>query len=124
MIYRRLADLVLLAHAAFVLFVVFGGLVVLRRPRAAWAHLPAVAWGALVEFAGWICPLTLLENALRMRGGEVGYAGDFLGHVLSSLVYPAALTRGIQLGLGATVLLLNTAIYWRLLLRRRAAERP
>ena len=116
---RLLADLVLLLHAAFVAFVVAGGLLVLRRPRLAWLHLPAAAWGAAIEFGGWICPLTPLENRLRAAAGEAGYAGDFVGHWLQVLVYPPGLTRGWQFGLGVAVIAVNAAMYLVLLRRRR-----
>ena len=119
MLSRVLADAVLLFHLAFVLFVVLGGLLVLRRPKLAWLHLPCAAWGVLIEFAGWICPLTPLEVSLRMRGGEAGYAGDFVGHYVTSVLYPAGLTRGAQALLGAFALLLNVAVYVRVLARRR-----
>jgi len=78
--YRLLADSVLLAHAAFVAFVVLGGLLALRWPRLAWLHLPAATWGAGIEFAGGICPLTPLENHWRRLAGEQGYAGGFFEH--------------------------------------------
>jgi hypothetical protein len=112
MLYRALADLVLLVHLAFILFVVLGGLLVFRWPRVAFAHLPAAAWGVLIELAGGICPLTPLEQHLRQRGGETGYAGDFIGHYLTATIYPAGLTRGIQIGLGAIVLVVNGMAYW------------
>jgi hypothetical protein len=117
-----LADLVLGLHAAFVAFVVAGGLLVLRRPGLAWLHLPAAAWGAAIEFGGWICPLTPLENRLRAAAGEAGYAGDFLGHWLQLLLYPPGLTREIQLALGAGVLLVNGVVY-ALMLRRKLRRR-
>ncbi|MFP5461855.1 MAG: DUF2784 domain-containing protein [Gammaproteobacteria bacterium] len=117
-----LADLVLGLHAAFVAFVIAGGLLVLRRPGLAWLHLPAAAWGAAIEFGGWICPLTPLENRLRAAAGEAGYAGDFLGHWLQLLLYPPGLTREIQLALGAGVLLVNGVVY-ALMLRRKLRRR-
>ncbi len=119
MVYRFLADLVVVVHLAFVLFVVAGGLLVLRRPRLSWLHLPAAAWGALIEFAGWICPLTPLENHLRRLGGEAGYAGGFVEEYLLALLYPSGLTRIHQLALGALVLTLNLAMYGWLWWRRR-----
>lgn len=118
--YRALADFVVVIHVAFVAFVVFGGLLVLRHPRLAWLHLPAAAWGVMIEFAGWVCPLTPLENAFRMRGGEAGYSGGFIEHYLLPVLYPVGLTRGIQLVLGGIVLALNLAVYGLLLARRRA----
>lgn len=119
--YRLAADAVLAVHLAFVLFVVFGGLLVLRTPRIAWLHLPAVAWGALIEFSGWICPLTPLEVALRRGAGEAGYGGDFVDHYLGALIYPAGLTRELQVSIGAAVLLINVVLYfvlWRRSIRR------
>jgi hypothetical protein len=111
MVYRVLADLTLIVHFGFVLFVALGGFLVLRWRGLAWAHLPAAAWGALIEFAGWICPLTPLENTLRRRGGEAGYEGGFIDHYIIGLIYPEGLTRSMQLVLGATVVIVNTLIY-------------
>lgn len=115
------ADAVLLLHFAFILFVVFGGLLVLRRPRIAWVHLPAALWGAWVEFSGRICPLTPLENALRRAAGEAAYEGDFIARYLLPLIYPGDLTRPVQWALGGLVLLLNGVIYAMVIrsLRRR-----
>jgi hypothetical protein len=124
MIWRALADAVLVAHLGFILFVVLGGLLVLRWPRLAWIHVPVVLWGAAIEFFGWICPLTPLEKWLRVMGGEAGYAGGFIAHYLLPLVYPAGLTRGIQLVLGAFVVSVNLAVYlvlWRRSRRRSGA---
>ena len=119
MLCRALADLILLVHLAYVLFVVLGGLLALRRSKWAWLHLPAAAWGVLIEFAGWICPLTPLEVTLRIRGGEAGYAGGFIAHYVTALLYPAGLTRGVQVLLGVFALLLNAAIYSYIVARRR-----
>ena len=122
MSYRLAADAVLAAHLAFVLFVVFGGLLVLRAPRVAWLHLPALAWGAFVELSGSICPLTPLEVALRRGAGEAGYGGDFVEHYLVALIYPAGLTRELQMTIGAAVLLVNLFVYF-VLWRRRSKRR-
>ena len=111
MIYRVLADLVLVIHLAFVLFVVLGGLLVPRWPRLAWLHLPAAVWGVLIEYSGWICPLTPLENSFRLKGGEAGYSGGFIQHYIQPTLYPSGLTRSTQLVLGSIVLLLNLAAY-------------
>ncbi|HEU4588785.1 MAG TPA: DUF2784 domain-containing protein [Gemmatimonadales bacterium] len=120
MSYRLLADAVVLAHFGFVLFVVLGGLLVLRWPRVAWLHLPAAAWGAWVEFTGRVCPLTPLEHRFRLAAGEEAYAGDFVGHYILPVLYPAGLTRAAQLVLGVIVVGLNLGIYWLVLRRRRA----
>lgn len=115
------ADAVLLLHFAFTLFVVLGGLLVLRFPRLAWLHVPAAAWGVLIELNGWLCPLTTIENRLRRAAGEAGYAGSFVEQYLLPIVYPAGLTRGVQFLLAGIVLVVNLAIYgW--LWRRRAAR--
>jgi hypothetical protein len=108
------ADAVLLIHFAFVLFVVAGGLLVWRWRWLVWLHLPAVGWGAMVELGGWICPLTPLENRLRAAAGATGYANGFVEHYLMPLIYPAGLTRELQILLGFLVLAINALIYARL----------
>jgi hypothetical protein len=116
MAYAAAAVLVLAAHLAFVLFVVFGALLVLRRPRLAWLHLPAAAWGVFVEATGRGCPLTLLENLLRLRAGLEGYAEGFLEHYILWLLYPGGLTRTVQFVLAGIVLAINGVLYawiWR-----------
>lgn len=95
------------------IFVVLGGLLVLRWRWVMWLHLPAAVWGALIEFAGWICPLTPLEKWLRREGGLGGYEGGFVEHYILPLLYPSALTRTVQLVLGAGVIVVNLLIYWR-----------
>jgi hypothetical protein len=119
-VYRALADTVVLLHLAFVLFVVLGGLLVLRWPRMAWAHLPAAVWGAAIEFGGWICPLTYLENHLRLLGGGAAYRGGFVDRYILHILYPQGLTRGTQVVLGLVVLAINGYVYSRLAARRRA----
>jgi hypothetical protein len=119
LIYRALADLVLVVHLAFVLFVVLGGLLVVRWPWLAWLHIPAAIWGVLIEYTGWICPLTPLENSLRVKGGEAGYAGGFIQHYVQPVLYPAGLTRATQVALGSMALLVNLAAYAIVLSRLR-----
>jgi hypothetical protein len=111
MMERIAADAVLVIHFAFVAFAVLGGFLVLRWPRLAWIHLPAVAWGALIEFGGWICPLTPLEVSLRRAAGQAGYSGDFVAHYVVALLYPEVLTRPMQIALGALVVLINVLLY-------------
>ena len=113
--YRIGADLVLLLHLAFVLFVMTGGFLLLKWPRLAWLHLPAAIWGAVVEFSGWICPLTPLENTLRTMAGESASPADFTDRYLIPLMYPAGLTLNIQILLGAMVVMVNVAVYWQAL---------
>ncbi|MNZ79669.1 hypothetical protein D3C78_982790 [compost metagenome] len=122
MLYRLAADAVLVLHLGFILFVVFGALLLLRWPRLAWLHLPAVAWGAYIEFSHGICPLTPLENRLRRLAGDEGYSGGFIEHYLVPLIYPGNLTDSMQLLFGLIVVLLNGALYGWLLLRGRRAE--
>lgn len=124
MTWRLLADAVLVLHLAFVAFVVLGGLLVLRMPWLAWLHVPTVAWGAIIEFFGLVCPLTPLENRLRLAGGEEAYAGDFIGRYLLPLIYPPGLTRNVQYVLGALVLGINAAVYLVLWRRLRKSRRP
>ena len=115
--YRVLADLLVVAHLGYVLFVVLGGLVVLRHSRLAWVHLPAATWGATIEFTGWICPLTPWEQSLRQLGGQAGYTGGFVEHYLLPVLYPSGLTTSIQLLLGSFVVAVNAAIYGAVLRR-------
>lgn len=120
MFYRLLADAVLVLHFAFVAFALLGGLLVLRRPRVAWLHLPTLLWGITVQWADWICPLTPLENHLRLLGGEAGYAGGFIEHYLMLLLYPGGLTLELRYILGAVLLIVNVAVYACLIFRKRA----
>ncbi|MBI5938539.1 MAG: DUF2784 domain-containing protein [Betaproteobacteria bacterium] len=123
--YNLLADLVLLAHFGFILFVGGGGLLVARWPRLAWLHLPAAAWGALVEIAGIVCPLTPLENHFRQLAGETAYAGDFIGRYLLAVIYPTGLTRPVQIGLGLLAVAINLAVYaWAIRRLRKQAALP
>jgi hypothetical protein len=116
MLYRILADLVVLTHLAFIVFVLLGGLLALRWRWMPWVHLPAAFWGALVAFFGWFCPLTPLENSLRRASGSAGYSGGFIEHYVVPIIYPTELTRELQVFLGLFVLAVNLAIYivvWR-----------
>ena len=114
-----MADLVVALHFAFVLFVALGGLFALRWPRVAWLHVPSVLWGALIEFSGWICPLTPLEHYLRRQQGQAGYEGDFIARYVLRVLYPDGLTRTDQLMLGGLALGINLAIYTCIFLRHR-----
>lgn len=123
MLYNTFADLVMLLHGVFVLFVVLGGFLALWKPMAAWIHIPAVFWGAGIEFFGWTCPLTNLEFMLRQRGGSEGYgpATGFIEHYVGPILYPAYLSRNIQVGFGLTVLLVNAGVYLTCWNKRRRA---
>lgn len=121
--YRIAAAVVLVVHLAFITFVVFGGFAVARWRALAWLHLPAAAWGFAIEIGDWNCPLTYLENVLRVRAGQTGYTGGFLEHYLLWVIYPIGLTRGFQLFLGVAVVLINLSVYgwiWRHPRRRPA----
>jgi hypothetical protein len=111
MAYRILADLVVVVHLGFILFVVVGGRLVLRWRSVMWLHLPAVVWGVLLELAGWTCPLTPLENWLRNMDEEAGYQGSFIEHYLLAILYPEGLTRTLQMALGFVALAVNLLIY-------------
>jgi hypothetical protein len=122
MLYRVLADVVLLFHLAFILFVGLGSLLVWRFPRLVWMHLPAVMWAGLIEISGRICPLTPLENHLRRLGGEARYHVGFVEHYLLPIIYPHALSREMQVGLGTAVIVINVVAYTVLHCRRRPHE--
>lgn len=123
MFYSLLADVVVLGHFLFVLFAVLGGFLALKWPGWAWIHIPAAVWAALIEFAGWICPLTPLENLLREKGGASGYNSGFIEHYLLPVLYPDGLTRSWQIVFGCIVLGINLAVYcwvWRRYLKTRS----
>ena len=110
-------------HAGFVLFVLFGGVLVVRRPSLAWMHVPAAVWGVLVEYAGWICPLTPLENALREQSGLGPYSGDFIEQYVLPVLYPAHLRRLDQFVLGTIAFAVNATAYWWVIRTRRLRSR-
>lgn len=116
-LYAALADLVVAIHFAFVVFVVLGGVLAIKWTRFAWVHIPAAVWGIVIEFAGWVCPLTPLENLLREKSGAPGYSGSFVEHYLEPLLYPVSLTRERQIVFGALALTVNIGVYgyvaWR-----------
>lgn len=121
MLTRLLADGVLLLHLAFIAFVVLGGWLARRWRWLAWLHVPALAWGVIVEWSGSICPLTYLENHFLRLAGEAGYAGGFIERYVWPLIYPQGLERWHPFALGALVLLINLAAYatWALATRSR-----
>ena len=118
------ADFVVILHFLFVFFVIFGGLLVLRWPKLAYLHLPVAVYGVLIEFVGWVCPLTPLEKRLRESAGQQGYEGGFVEHYILPVLYPSGLTRGVQLVLGALVIIINLTIYAVILRGRRARVLP
>ncbi len=111
MIWRTVADCVLILHLSFILFVIIGGFLAIRWQGLAWIHLPAALWAAALEFGGWMCPLTPLENWLRLASGEAEYEGGFIEHYLLPIIYPEGLTSEIQYYLGIGVLLINGVAY-------------
>ncbi len=115
--YRAAAILLALLHLGFILFVVFGGPLVLRWPRLMFLHIPAVLWGSAIEFGHWVCPLTRWENHFLRLAGRDGYAEGFLQHYLFAIIYPSGLTRSMHIALGVTVLVINVAVYVRLVTR-------
>jgi len=123
LLYNFLADLVVVFHSLFVLFVLLGGFLLLWRSSVAWYHLPAVFWAAWLEFSGWICPLTPLENLLREKGGIEGYNIGFVEHYIEPVLYPASLDRQMQINLGIIVILINIGIYLAVWIRRRKLGR-
>jgi hypothetical protein len=119
MIYQILADVTVVLHLLFIVFVVIGAFAVLRWPRLIWIHLPFVVWAIMIEFFTWTCPLTPLENWLRIQGGTEGYSTSFTEHYILPVIYPATLTYGLQVALGTFVLIVNVAVYWRFVSRRQ-----
>ncbi len=124
MIYRILAELTMLVHFAFLLFVVFGAFLVMWRRWIALLHVPAFVWGALISLMGWICPLTPLENHFLRLGGAEGYDTGFIEHYIAGILYPAGLTRMHQIVMGVGVLVLNGALYAWMLLNSRSRRGP
>ena len=118
MFYKLAADAVVLLHLGFVLFVVAGGLLVFRWRWIALLHLPAVTWAVLLEFRGWLCPLTPLETSLRVAGGQAAYSGGFIEHYILPVLYPVELDTTLQIALGSVVIVINIVLYgwllWRL----------
>jgi hypothetical protein len=111
--YQIAATALALIHFAFILFVILGGLLVLKWPRLMWVHIPAAVWGALIEFGGWWCPLTKWENVLLREAGRAGYSGGFVAHYIMPVIYPPGLTRGMEIVLGVIVLVINISVYVR-----------
>lgn len=118
--YGILAGVIIVAHFLFIAFVAAGGLLILRWPRLAWVHLPAVVWGVVVELTGWICPLTPLENYLRRLGGSSSYSGGFIEQYLIPIIYPANLTAATQYILGGLVIVVNLILYFLVIQKQRA----
>lgn len=122
MLLRFAADLIVILHLAFIIFVILGGLLVLRWRWVMFLHIPAAIWGALIEFQGWYCPLTPLEQKLRRSAGEVAYEGGFVGHYILPIIYPEQLTHNLQLVLGSIVVVTNIVIYAVILRRSSPAH--
>lgn len=111
MLYRLLADAIIIIHLIFILFVISGGLLLLRNKRWSIVHLPAALWAVIIEFKGWMCPLTPLENWFREKGGNSIYQGDFIERYLLPIIYPADLTKELQIIFGLSVIIINIAVY-------------
>lgn len=125
MIERIVADLIVVVHFGFILFVGLGAFLSLRWKRAAWLHVPAAIWGAAIEFRHGVCPLTPLEQRLRAAAGDAGYSGSFIEHYLLPIIYPSGLDQWVQYVLGTLVVVINLAVYgWLLLRRRRGSAKP
>jgi hypothetical protein len=120
--YRILADIIVLIHLLFIVFVISGGVLGFYRKWTVWVHIPAAVWGALVELTGWICPLTPLENKFRISQGLQGYGGGFIDHYLIPIIYPDNLTRNIQILLGIAVVIINGVIYYFLIKKYKNAS--
>ena len=117
MIWSVAANAIALVHLAFIIFVILGGLLVLRWPWVMWLHLPAAIWGALIEFANWYCPLTTWENLFLRKAGRAGYTNGFIEHYVFAIIYPDGLTRSTQIAIGLIVIVINVAVYVRVFQR-------
>ena len=113
MAYNFAATAIAVLHLAFIVFVLLGGLLVLRWPRLAWVHVPAAVWGVLIEFFGWWCPLTRWENYFLAQAGRAGYGGGFVAHYIMPVIYPPGLTRGMEIAIGILVLVINVSVYMK-----------
>ncbi len=123
MIERLTADLIVLLHLGFIVFVVFGGVLTCKWPKVARLHIPCALWGVVIALKGWICPLTFLELYLRKIAGEAGYGGGFVEHYVMPIIYPAGLTRGMQISFGAILLAVNLCVYGRMHILRKHSEK-
>lgn len=119
MVYKVLADLVVVLHFGFILFVIFGAFLVFKYPKMVWLHLPVATYGMMISFYRWICPLTPLEKYFLELAGEQGYEGGFIGHYLIPLIYPGGMTQGIAISMGLFVLLWNGIFYGLLIYRNK-----
>ena len=124
MIYSFLADLLVLFHLVFILYVIAGALLITKWVKTLWLHLPSCFWGMTVEFTGWICLLTPWEIQLRRLASEEGYTGSFIEQYLIPIIYPSGLNREIQMVLGGTVLIVNLSLYTLILIKRRKRKTP
>ena len=124
MIYSFLADLLVVFHLVFILYVMAGALLIFKWPKTLWLHLPACFWGMIVEFTSWICPLTPWEIQLRRLAGEEGYTESFIAHYLIPIIYPSGLTPEVQMVLGGTVLIVNLSLYTLNLIKKRKRKTP
>ena len=123
MLFQIAADLMVVLHLGFIGFVVIGGFLVFRWRWVLFLHVPTAVWGALIEFQGWLCPLTPLEQQLRQASGQIGYTGGFIEHYILPIVYPSNLTREVQIVLGTFVVVINVAIYgWMIAQHRRSKK--
>jgi len=105
------ADLLVVLHLAYVLFVVFGAILVRYRRWVMWAHIPAALWGAFISAVGGVCPLTPWENHFRQLAGQSGYQGGFIEHYILPVLYPAGLTLDMQRVEAVIVVVVNVALY-------------
>jgi len=110
--YAIAADIIVILHFAFVVFVLLGGVLLLWWRKLVWIHLPAVIWGIMIEFTGWICPLTPYENKFRQQAGLEMYDGDFVMRYIMPVLYPEDLTRSLQVAFGLVVLVINVICYY------------
>jgi hypothetical protein len=116
--YGIFSDIVVLIHLTFVIFAVLGAGLIIWRRWIIWLHIPAFWWAIWIECTGGICPLTPLENWLRIKGGQGAYEGDFVATYLLPVLYPAGLTRNAQIILAMMAIVINVLIYGSIVYKR------
>ena len=109
--YELFANLTLIIHLIFVLFVIFGGLLFFISSSIIYIHLPALLWGIYIELTNSVCPLTYLENWFLYKAELPNYSNDFINNYLSPIIYPEGLTNEIQIYLGISLIFINILIY-------------
>ena len=111
-VFEIFATLALLLHFSFILFVIFGAILILKFKKIIYVHIPAVTWGVYIELSHSTCPLTHLENFFLKKAGKDQYSVDFIENYIFKIIYPPALNYEIQTYLGVILIFVNLLIYY------------